>query len=61
MINLFPRWLFLLAGSDFGRISGFCHQIVVGFLALVNSQKENPSQVGNLLLNHEDFLIKSCN
>ncbi len=61
MIDLFPRWLFLVEGSDFCRISGFCHQIVVGFLALVNSQKENPSQVGNLLLNHEDFLIKSYN
>jgi len=59
---------FWLQGSDFCRLSGSCHQIVggchqfvIGFLALAYSHKENPRQVGNLLLDHEHFLMRTYN
>jgi hypothetical protein len=52
---------FWLLPPDCWRFSGFCHQIVIRFLGLAYSHKENPRQVGNLLQDREDFLMKPYN
>jgi hypothetical protein len=43
--NFFQGGCFWLQGSEAFKISGSCHQVVVGFLAFANSWKENPQQV----------------
>jgi hypothetical protein len=46
LVFFFQGGCFWLQGSESFRNSGSCHQVAVEFLAFVNSQKENPKQVG---------------